>query len=124
MKASNNHSKNRFWSWLAGVSLLLSLILIIGSIQASTQKTFRVKKISLAEKKADLLAGRPYDLSPKKIPVSKIRVMNQFIPRSERPKSSPGKILVKFKPELSSQSTENILKAYQPKNFHLIPKIN
>ncbi|MDM7917594.1 MAG: hypothetical protein QUS12_00310 [Methanosarcina sp.] len=39
-------------------------------------------------------------------------------------KYSPHQVLVKFKSELTTQSADQILKAYQAKSYHLIPKIN
>ncbi|MDD8020404.1 MAG: S8 family peptidase [Acidobacteriota bacterium] len=44
--------------------------------------------------------------------------------KNQGQKYSQEKILVKFKPGLSSQSTDSLLAAYQAKSYHLIPRIN
>jgi len=124
MKSRPKHLRNRFWLLSAGFLLLLSLLLGLGTFQASAEKTYRIKKITPTEKKAWILSGLPYQPTPEKIPVSKLRVMNKITLNTSRQKYSPGKILVKFKPEISAQSSADILKAYQPKTYRLIPKIN
>ena len=122
-----NHSK-KIKSIPMAISILLVVILIIGTGHLTAQKTIKEKikeKNAAAQtqntesKLGTTLSAKFKDDTP-----NRIKVMSQPEVRQSGKKYSSEKILVKFKPGLSAQATYNILEAYQAKSYRLIPKIN
>ncbi|MDI6697968.1 MAG: S8 family peptidase [Candidatus Saccharicenans sp.] len=105
------------------VSLLLVLVLVIMTAQTGAQNKIKDRLAASGQKTSGRLEeALKSRLNP--APPVKIKAISQPERLPGGPKYSAEKILVRFKPELSAQSTENILRAYQPLHFKLIPKIN
>ncbi len=121
MISAKNRKKSRLLP--AAISIILTLLFLVFAWQSEAQNKLKDKFSQAGEKnqgrleqalKSRISAGAP----------TRLKVISQQATPPSGPKYSPEKILVKFKPGLSTQSTESILRAYQPREFKLIPEIN
>jgi subtilisin family serine protease len=110
------------------MSIILALALVTGTGHLSAQKTIKekikAKNAAALDQKPRSELGEALSFRLQKSPLARIKVMSQpeVVP-SDR-KYSSEKILVKFKPGLSAQTTDDIFQAYQAKSYRLIPKVN
>ncbi|MCR4396647.1 MAG: S8 family peptidase [Candidatus Saccharicenans sp.] len=118
----NNHRKiSRLWP--VAISVLLALVLVITVTQTGAQNKLKDRLAASSQKTSGRLEeALKARLNP--APPTRIKALAQPVGRPSGPKYSSEKILVKFKPDLSTQSTEQILRAYQPQSYRLIPRIN
>ncbi|MDD8031043.1 MAG: S8 family peptidase [Acidobacteriota bacterium] len=121
------HSK-KAKSFPVALSILLVMILIIGTGHLAAQKTIKEKikekKAAAQTQKTESKLGNVLSSKFNDDTLNKIKIMSQPEARQSSKKYSSEKILVKFKPGLSTQATHNILEAYQAESYRLIPKIN
>lgn len=121
MAITNLKKKSRFLP--IALFLLLALALALTAIQSGAQNKLKDRLAASGQK----LSGRLEEAMKSRLnpaPPSRIKAISQPLKPERVQKYSSEKILVKFKPELSSQSTEGILRAYQPQDYRLIPRIN
>lgn len=105
------------------ISILLALALVITTTQSGAQNKLKDRLAASGQKSSGRLEeALKSRLNP--APPARIKAISQPVGQPAGPKYSSEKVLVKFKPELTTQSTENILRAYQPRDFKLIPRIN
>jgi subtilisin family serine protease len=124
MKNKNSFFKKRFFLFLISFICLSALILTLGSSELIAQKRKQAKPIIFLDKNNKTKFGENIISNGQANLLSRIKVINQLASKLPKQKFSSRKIIVKFKPEISLQSTENILKVYQPKSYRLIPRIN
>ncbi|MBC7361174.1 MAG: peptidase S8 [Candidatus Aminicenantes bacterium] len=124
MKNMNKFFRKKVSILLIGLICLAAFILGLGSLELSAQKKKQEKPTTFLNKKSRVKFGEEISSLSQANLLSKIKIINQ--PETKRlvKNYSSEKLIVKFKPEISAQSTENILRAYQPKSFRLIPRIN
>lgn len=121
MAIINTKKKSRYLAAVIAVSLALALV--ITAVQTGAQNKLKDRLGASGQKTSGRLEeALKSRLNP--APPVKIKAVSQPATQSGRPKYSSEKILVRFKPDLSTQSTDSILGAYQPRNYRLIPRIN
>lgn len=121
MVITNPSKKSRFLP--VAISLMLALVLAITAIQSGAENKLRDRLATSGQKSSGRLEeALKSRLNP--TPPARIKAISQPVIQPAGPKYSSEKILIKFKPELSAQSTESILRAYQPRDYKLIPRIN
>jgi len=110
--------------FVAVVSLicLFAFLLGLNQLQLSAQKKQDRIASPVTQKNKVKFGENIATDSPNNL-LKRIKIINTLYTKSTGKNYSSEKIIVKFKPELSVQSTETILKAYQPKAYHLIPRV-
>ena len=123
MKTQNKFS--RISKFIIPVSLIILFAFIFGlsEIKLVAQKKKPDRPVFSAIQKSRLKYGEDLPSTGAGNLLSKIKIINQIPTRPSGKNYSSEKIIVKFKPELSIQSTEKILQAYQPKSYRLIPRV-
>lgn len=124
MKKGKKIFRKRFLVLSIALATLIAFILGTGALELKAQKKNQEKPLTFLNKKSRVKFGEEISSQIQTNLFSKIKVINQTETRRSDKNYSSEKLLVKFKPEISVKAVENILRAYQPKNFHLIPKIN
>lgn len=121
MSINNLRKISRLWP--VAIAIMLVLVLVIAANQTGAQNKLKDRLAAPSQKTSgrleETLKAR---LNP--VPPTRIKALSQPAGRLSGQKYSTEKILVKFKPDLSTQSTEQILRAYQPESYRLIPRIN
>ena len=112
--------KKRIRLWPLAVFMALALIITAADSNLAAQKKPWNKKVITSTEKTRTKFGEAVSSTGQ----LRLRVMNQPLSQPPSKKYSSEKILVKFKPEISIQSSARILDAYQPKGYQLIPRIN
>lgn len=121
MATTNLKKKYRFWP--VAISILLALVLVITATHIGAQNKLKDRLAASGQKSSSRLEeALKSRLNP--APPARIKAISQPVNPPRGPKYSSEKILVKFKPGLSTQSTDSILRAYQPRDYKLIPGIN
>lgn len=105
------------------ISILLVVVLVVSAIQSEAQNKLKDRLAQAGQKNSGRLEETLKARLSATLP-ARIKAISQPVGKPSGPKYSSEKILVKFKPDLSIQSTESILLAYQPREFKLIPKVN
>lgn len=119
--------KNKNKNWLVAVlALLIFLALGFGParVELSAQKKKTDKRISALYNKNQKKATPLSSQAERKEAIRRIKAMSLSQTGGTGDKYSREKVLVKFKPGLTTQSADSLLKAYQAESYHLIPKIN
>ncbi len=110
------------------VALALMVFLILGfwlsSSELAAQKKKEDKRTVTLHNKSQQKLTPARSLLELREPTRRIKVMSSGQTGGSGEKYSPHQVLVKFRSELTTQSADHILKAYQAKSYHLIPKIN
>jgi len=121
MAKINLKKKFRYLPIAISVLLVLAMVIIVNQIEAQNKIKDR---LGTSSQKTSSRLEEALKSRLNQTPPVKIKAISQQPALPGRPKYSAEKILVRFKPELSVQSTESILRAYQPRDYKLIPKIN
>lgn len=124
MRDKNGFLKKKAFLFLIVLTCLSALALSLGYSDLTAQKRkdyrpgFPRVRIERPKVAKDTGSSGQADL------LSRIKVIDQPASKPQEQKYSSGKLIVKFKPGLSLQSTENIVKAYEPQSYRRIPRIN
>jgi len=117
--------KNKNWP-VAVLALIVFLILglWLSSSELAAQKKKEDKRTATLHNKSQQKLTPARSLLERREPTQRIKVMSSSQTGGSGEKYSPHQVLVKFRSELTTQSADDILTAYQAKSYHLIPKIN
>ncbi|HOP61274.1 MAG TPA: S8 family peptidase [Candidatus Saccharicenans sp.] len=117
--------KNKNWP-VAVLALIVFLILglWLSSSELAAQKKKEDKRTATLHNKSQQKLTPARSLLELREPIQRIKVMSSSQTGGSGEKYSPHQVLVKFRSELTTQSADDILTAYQAKSYHLIPKIN
>jgi subtilisin family serine protease len=124
MKNKNRFFRRKVFLFLIALVCFSALTLSFGSSDLIAQKRkeyrpgFPRVKIERPNVAKDIGSSGQANL------LSRIKVINQPASKPQGQKYSSGKLIVKFRSGLSLQSTESIIRAYEPQSYRRIPRIN